>query len=73
MSIRLDKDIWKKNYIELKFKTFTAAKKKAIEMNQQYGYKPEIFEVEHGEPPNRYFAVIKPKGLKKTTKGDKLK
>ena len=58
---------------ELKFKTLFDAERKVKEVNIDYGYKPEIYKVNYNDKDKIYFAISLPIGLKKTTKGAKLK
>ncbi|MHA1476571.1 MAG: hypothetical protein ACTSPU_00075 [Promethearchaeota archaeon] len=58
---------------ELKFKTLFDAERKVKEVNIDYGYKPEIYKVNYNDKAKIYFAISLPIGLKKTTKGAKLK
>lgn len=58
---------------ELKFKTFEDAKNKVMEVDIDYGYKPEIYKVNYKDKNKIYFAISLPIGLKKITKGAKSK
>lgn len=56
---------------ELKFKTLVDAERKVKEVNEIYGYKPEIYKVNYNDKNKIYFAISLPTGLKKITKGVK--
>ena len=50
---------------EYKFRKLSTARKKAKQMQRKYGYKPGVFQVTHPKTNKSFYAVIKPKGIKR--------